>query len=524
MKGLYFKFIDDEIVECDSLYDFGMWFESTRRSIERTEFGNYLVSTVFLGIKHPPNYLFETMVFCTDKSKGEDEFQVRYETVEEARSGHQLIVECLKAGGNLNELSFEDIDMKKKAPPVKVAAPVKKATKKKVPVKEYVQPTTTVEETRDVEYPEIQAILYVGDEALTVEDAKKLLGWTEDSKSEPLKKDFLFKDVNGKKIKCFNNLNNRPFSMANAVIISQEILRGKWKLNGESMIIGRTGLTLSCQHRLIGFILACQEYSLDPSKYVEFWNEEPTLECIIVYGISEVDDVVNTMDTGRPRTLTDVIYRSEYFADLTQQERKEAAKSCQYATNLLWKRTGVEDAHGIQKTHSEALAFIQAHPRILECVNLIREDNEENQITHFITPGYAAALLYLMGSSKTLPKDYYSKHPHDETQLDWDLWDTACDFWVNLASGSKDSDSVILRKAFMNLIPEDGGEVSKGERIAVILKAWNLIATDKPLTEQALRLKYKVDEEGYRQLLDSPTAGGIDMYSGKDIPESVQTQ
>lgn len=404
----------------------------------------------------------------------------------------------------------------KKAPPPK--ASVKKATKK-------VAPTPVAIEVEDeVVYPEVTAVLYQGDLALTCDQAKEIIGWVEDSKESPHGKDYLLKDHAGVKIRCTNNVNNRIFSMGDALDISQEILRKKWRLNGESMIVGDKGTTLSAQHRLTGFILACQEYNNDPSKYAEFWDSEPTLECLIVCGISEKDDVVNTIDTGRPRSLMDVIYRSEFFADLTLKERKESAKACQFAVTMLWERTGVEDALSLSKTHAESLEFINNHPRLLECVNLIREDNENGQITHFITPGNAAGLLYLMGCSKTNPKGYYETSHRDESQLDWDLWDTACDFWIALASGSKDANTTVLRAAFRNLIPEDGGTVSKSERLAVLIKAWNIIAAGGKLNERALALKWGHDEDGTRQLLEFPTVGGIDVGTGKDIPEIVQTQ
>lgn len=70
----------------------GKWLPKWKHS-------GYVVSTVFLGLDHNysdegPPILFETMIFCGDKTL--HEYQERYATWKEAEVGHQLAVGLVK--------------------------------------------------------------------------------------------------------------------------------------------------------------------------------------------------------------------------------------------------------------------------------------------------------------------------------------------------------------------------------------------------------------------------------------------
>lgn len=112
--------IKNGVVESvDDLLEWGRWMESEEgrkaRRIEWTEVGDYNVSTVFLGLDysfsvdpHRKPVLFETMVFEKKETaedlfgkphtfhKSVDDFGERYYTIEEAREGHNKIVEEVK--------------------------------------------------------------------------------------------------------------------------------------------------------------------------------------------------------------------------------------------------------------------------------------------------------------------------------------------------------------------------------------------------------------------------------------------
>ncbi len=78
------------------LMEWARWFETAgaERVVAKTEIGDAMVSTVFLGLDHQwalngPPLIYETMVFGGALG-GEQE---RYSTPEEAQSGHAAMVE-----------------------------------------------------------------------------------------------------------------------------------------------------------------------------------------------------------------------------------------------------------------------------------------------------------------------------------------------------------------------------------------------------------------------------------------------
>jgi len=83
-------------VKCDDIVKWAQWFEKADRHVARTEKDGVKISTVFLGIDYSYGdskpLLFETMIF----GGKHDQDQWRYETWEEAETGH--ITACAIAG------------------------------------------------------------------------------------------------------------------------------------------------------------------------------------------------------------------------------------------------------------------------------------------------------------------------------------------------------------------------------------------------------------------------------------------
>lgn len=73
------------------LMTWARWFETADRHVDRTEIGEHLVSTVFLGLDHQfgdgPPLLFETMVFAGGEP--DDMWCERCSTWDEAVAMHQ---------------------------------------------------------------------------------------------------------------------------------------------------------------------------------------------------------------------------------------------------------------------------------------------------------------------------------------------------------------------------------------------------------------------------------------------------
>lgn len=374
---------------------------------------------------------------------------------------------------------------------------------------------------RRVKYDKPVVRLLQGEKALTAKDARALLGWLPESDPLKMGKDFLLKDLHGIKVQCGNNVTNRPLYMSVVLSLQQEILRGRWSLNLENRIIGKTGLVLNGQHTFIALVLAGQAWELAPEEY-PFWKEEPTIETSIGFGCDESDAVVNTMDTCKPRTLADVIYRSEYFSKMKDGDRKKLARLTEHAIKFLWNRTGVPNAFGIRKTHSEFLDFLSRHTRLLQCVNHIFEENgDDKRISSLLSPGYSAGLLYLMGSDTTDATEYATDDSPNEKHLKWDHWDMACDFFVMIAGGAEKLKP--LRAKISKAIDEVG--LSLAEKTALFIKAWTTHVEGKPVNAKALSLKYGEDD-GFRYLDECPIVGGIDQGDASDSEriEAIETE
>lgn len=372
-------------------------------------------------------------------------------------------------------------------------------------------------DARKVVYEKVKTKMFEGEGAMTVSQAKKLLGWEQETEKKKFGGDFLITDVKGLKIRCHNNVTNR-FIYGNVLDkLQQEHLRRRWRLNGETIIIGKTGLLLNGQHTLISLVLASQEWQKNREHWGEFWSAEPTMEKLVVFGISEEDETVNTMDTCKPRSLTDVIGRSGYFSDMARGPRKVAARMTDYAIRLLWHRTGVSlDAFAPRQTHAECLDFIARHERILETVKHIYEENgDEKRIQGYVSPGYASGLMYLMAASKTDYAKYSAKDGRNEDSIDWKYWNKASDFWVLLAGNTEETRAV--RTSLGKMVDKDGG--SQSERWALLVKAWNQYAVGQPITEKSITLKYGKDEDGYPYIDECPTVGGIDIGDPNEVDE-----
>lgn len=364
---------------------------------------------------------------------------------------------------------------------------------------------------RKVEHPNIYTQVFLTGEPagpITGDKAKELLGWEEEGEKDKFGNKH-FSEVSklyGVKIRCTNNITNRPINSGKLAELKQEHLRRRWRFNGEPIIIGRTGLVLNGQHTLVSLLLAIKEWHKHPESYPA-WESEPTCDKMIVFGVAEDDSTVNTMDTCKPRSLADIIYRAAYFKSLSSQQQKVASKLCEHAIRMLWKRTGIHiQALGTKQTPAESIAYLDGHPKILKAVRHIFDENDDNKIGKYLSPGYASAMLYLMGSAATESDTYYTADHPSEEFLDWSLWDKACQFWVELASGA---DKLKAIRDYLTTLLNQGAGTWQ-DRWAVLAKAWELYRNNKAITTKNISLKFEVKDD-VRHLVEEPLIGGIDV-------------
>ncbi len=100
---------DKKPVLATDFIEYALWMDDDKnRIVEKTEIGNILVSTVFLGIDHSwgggSPVLFETMIFGGEY----DEHQQRYCSWEAAEKGHNLMCNMV-----LHSFSIKEKGLKK---------------------------------------------------------------------------------------------------------------------------------------------------------------------------------------------------------------------------------------------------------------------------------------------------------------------------------------------------------------------------------------------------------------------------
>lgn len=335
---------------------------------------------------------------------------------------------------------------------------------------------------------------------LNEEEVTELIGWTEEPEGKDWGSDYLLKDENGKKVRLANNAKNRPFRLSLAEKYASEHERGKWEVNGETLVFNRLGNAQSAQHRLVGFKLACQR---NPKKGLIF-------RCIVVVGVSETDKVADTSDLGQKRTLGDVIFRNRDFGRISEKEQKVKAGVLAGALRLVWLRCGGKTVSSAPHfPHSEALAFQSKHPKLVEAVDLIVKldttKDEKQRISQYLTLPYAAGLFYLQATLRT---------KEDDKEPNLNGWSKAEKFWKDFASGvSRGSGDLMhsLRTRLSGL--SQSGSEGRDEVCGTVIKAYLqwLEDAEAEVTTRQLTLKRKKNDKGKVVLGEEPRLGGLDI-------------
>lgn len=355
---------------------------------------------------------------------------------------------------------------------------------------------------------------------LTVDEMKDILNW--ETEKEFQKRmveekggelahyiygdDYHCKNLSGEKVRCWNNLNNRPFDEKWCENLIHTILHGQWAgphtvpgetVNGETIRISKYDRVISGQHQMTACILASEFLARDRAAGVDpptapkypAWAKHgnPFLETIVVVGMSEDPRVLMTVDYVKPRSVADVFYTSSVFQDATRQDRQELCRVLASACDFLWSRT---DARGY-RTHLEVVGFMERHPRLLDCVLHLFKLNRASKtggrkISNLrLQPGQCAAVMYVMGCSgpKTDGDEYRNMDPapsekneRGKDTLDWSYWDRATQFFSLLAGDVSFSQ---VRTALGQLITSSADdEANQGmggrllEKLAILSKAW----------------------------------------------------
>ena len=392
--------------------------------------------------------------------------------------------------------------------------------------------------------------------------ARKLLGWeTEEQykerklKANPKAKEkemtfgdkYLLLDLNDNKVQCWSNLQNRRLRPAHVKSLAQDVLNGKWKFNGEALIVGKTGMGLSVQHRLIALVLAAQEWA-GPNKqmWLKKWPTEPVIHALLITGIEEDAETINTLDNVLARNLEDVFQASGLFKEYEGNPKAmaECSRMAAKAVDLLWLRLNCHDDGQKYQTHSASADWLERHPKLLKSVKFIRDANQERQLSSLkvnphkkeeeegadarvsLSAGECAAMLYLMAQSQSDYDNYRNADVKGDKALDLGLWDRACEYWLEMKDSAKALQPV--RDALAALIDLEGSR--SVEKRAVLALAWKQYLGKHRIAAEHLKLKYVENETtGVMQLAEPVTFEGADQGDhppGSDAkdppPEAVE--
>jgi len=360
---------------------------------------------------------------------------------------------------------------------------------------------------KEVIYKEFSLLNASGKEALDYETAVELIGWqmADLEKGEKFENPlFRYQESD---VVCSNNICNRPFNLSLCKNYKADILNKAWELNGQPIILSKYGNVLSGQHRVIALILAVLDWREDKSKYPK-WKTEPKMDTAIAVGISEERKVVNTIDTGKSRSLADAIIASGIVGvgSASSTSQKRIAKGVQYAVMTILEATGIKEASFSKKpSHSFCLNFLDAHPKIIEAVELVLAcEGDGNLSGKGINPFRSCGLFYLMAASES-DQNKYVDNPI-EKNIDFSQWGKASTFFDRLSTSDK-----TVAAVFNQLSVIEDAEGSTDEKEATLKLAWHSFAEKEKVTPAAIKLDYVQDEEtGLNWLASEYCCGNLD--------------
>lgn len=222
------------------------------------------------------------------------------------------------------------------------------------------------------------------------------------------------------------NLHNRKISNNNLSKVKHALLRGEWKLNGEAIKIAKDGAVLDGQHRLA----AVAETGIP-------------IETILITGLD--NEVQETMDTGKSRTLADVLALRGY----TSTSSLAATLAGIIRSEEYSLRQSVQVSSKEPVSNAQAIARLEAEPDIEQIAI------DTKKLGRIGLPGRIASILYYR----------FAQIDAEDAQF----------FFDRLYTGeSMERGYPILTLRNTLLSSKDGkGEKSASYLMAVTIKAWN---------------------------------------------------
>lgn len=290
----------------------------------------------------------------------------------------------------------------------------------------------------------------------------------------------------------YNINTNRLMTKALVDRYASEMLRGEWKLNGEQILFGikedGSEVLISGQHRLAAIIRTNMIYRTESKKYP---NATITLHSVVTYGTQV--ETADTVDIGRTRTHSDVLFRDSWITkhiseewNKTPSRRNKWCRVLATAARVVWLRSG-------GATISSAPKFV-----ISEMLNFIKNDHEQltdftNEILSIIeksTGNIKMPIPYCIGLS-------YVACLNNDGTVDDETYATVMQSLTLLATATAKPNSTefALLQYWLKLLKEPGSKDRDLEWSAPFIKALCAILKNKKLTPQQIELTQKEKTE-----------------------------
>lgn len=222
---------------------------------------------------------------------------------------------------------------------------------------------------------------------------------------------------------------NRHVSLPVINKYARDMLAGRWRLNGQTIKIGKDGRLLDGQHRL------------EAAK-----KAKRSFPAIVVEGLAS--EIFASLDTGRRRSVSDVL-----------RDRGEShTMILASALRWLWMiENGVVLAANSSPNNGELLEVLNCHPDIRVSIKKV------SSIREIMGSGIAAA-LHRTFADKDTPR--------------------ANEFFARLIDGVQLAEHSPIRHLRERLIRTRSSHrvrLAEAERVAISIKAWNAYREDRPV-------------------------------------------
>ena len=232
------------------------------------------------------------------------------------------------------------------------------------------------------------------------------------------------------------NTNNRKVSAIGVAKIKRSLARGEWKLNGEAVKVSQDGRVLDGQHRLI----ACVESGIP-------------FQTLIITGLP--DDVQSTLDTGKSRSIADVLA----LRGVSNANHVAATVAAVIRIEQYGLRSAFATSSRTPVSAAEAVARLESEPTLED---LSKDTVKLGRVG--LPARIASALYYVFSGISVEDTDYFFRKLYEGDDLVY-------------------SDPILtLRNTLLSTKDTARGDRNPVWIAAVTIKAWNKYRSGEPLS------------------------------------------